>query len=143
LSGKLKHFSADEVVQHLIDVMSRWTRPHSVRCDNAKSFASALLRKLCETAKVQQHFVAPFAHQSNGQVENLNRRLEHVLRVMILDAKLGQRCLVILHFKINTKPQLCRSNALNHNDWEGKWRIGALFDNPLCQESFNLLFHLS
>jgi hypothetical protein len=41
---------------------------------------------------VQQHFVAPFAHQSNGQVENLNRRVEHVLRVMILDAKqkLGQ-----------------------------------------------------
>ena len=29
-------------------------------------------------------------HQSNGQVENLNRRVEHVLRVMILDAKLGQ-----------------------------------------------------
>jgi transposase InsO family protein len=86
----LKHSSADEVTQCLVDVMSRWTRPHSVRCDNAKCFASALLRKLCEVAKVQQHFVAPFAHQSNGQVENLNRRVEHVLRVMILDAKLGQ-----------------------------------------------------
>ena len=86
----LKHSSADEVAQCLIDVMSRWTRPHSVRCDNAKSFASSLLRKLCEAAKVQQHFVAPFAHQSNGQVENLNRRVEHVLRVMVLDARLGQ-----------------------------------------------------
>jgi transposase InsO family protein len=86
----LRNSSADEVVQCLVDVMSRWTRPHSLRCDNAKSFASALLRKLCEVAKVQQHFVSPFAHQSNGQVENLNRRVEHVLRVMILDAKLGQ-----------------------------------------------------
>jgi hypothetical protein len=32
----LKHSSADEVVQHLVDVMSRWTRPHSVRCDNVR-----------------------------------------------------------------------------------------------------------
>jgi hypothetical protein len=86
----LKHSSADEVVQHLVDVMSRWTRPHSVRCDNAKSFASSLMRKLMEAAAVQQHFVAPFAHQSNGQVENLNRRVEHVLRVMILNDKLGR-----------------------------------------------------
>jgi transposase InsO family protein len=86
----LKHSSADEVVQHLVDVMSRWTRPNSVRCDNAKSFASALMRKLMEAAAVQRHFVAPFAHQSNGQVENLNRRVEHVLRVMILNDKLGR-----------------------------------------------------
>ena len=86
----LKHSSAEEVVQCLVDVMSRWTRPHSLRCDNAKSFASALMKKLCEAAKVQRHFVAPFSHQSNGQVENLNRRVEHVLRVMILDPKLGQ-----------------------------------------------------
>ena len=86
----LKHSSADEVVQHLIDVMSRWTRPHSVRCDNAKSFASAMMRKLMEAASVQLHFVAPFAHQSNGQIENLNRRVEHVLRVMILNDKLGK-----------------------------------------------------
>ena len=86
----LRHSSADEIAQHLVDVMSRWTRPHSVRCDNAKSFASAIMRKLMEAANVQQHFVPPFAHQSNGQVENLNRRVEHVLRVMILDGKLGR-----------------------------------------------------
>ena len=86
----LKHSSAEEVVQCLLDVMSRWTRPHSMRCDNAKSFASALMSKLMAAANVRQHFVSPFAHQSNGQVENLNRRVEHVLRVMILDAKLGR-----------------------------------------------------
>ena len=85
----LKGASAEEVTQALIDVMSRWTRPHSVRCDNAKSFASAIMSKLMAVAKVHMHFTAPFSHQANGQVENLNRRVEHVLRVMILDAKLG------------------------------------------------------
>jgi hypothetical protein len=85
----LKGASAEEVTQSLIDVMSRWTRPHSVRCDNAKSFASAIMHKLMAAAKVHMHFTAPFSHQANGQVENLNRRVEHVLRVMILDAKLG------------------------------------------------------
>ena len=86
----LKRASADEVVPCLVDVMSRWTRPYSMRCDNAKSFASALMSNLLAAANVQQHFVAPFSHQSNGQVENLNRRVEHVLRVMILDPKLGK-----------------------------------------------------
>ena len=85
----LKHSSAEEVCEHLIDVMCRWTRPHSVRCDNAKSFAAALMQKLLDAAKVERHFVAPFSHQANGQVENLNRRVEHVLRTMILDPKLG------------------------------------------------------
>jgi hypothetical protein len=85
----LKHTSADEVTRCLVDVMCRWTRPHSVRCDNAKSFASALMSKLMAAVNVRQHFVAPFSHVSNGQVENLNRRVEHVLRVMILDPKLG------------------------------------------------------
>jgi hypothetical protein len=47
------------------------------------------MSKLLAAANVQQHFVAPFSHQSNGQVENLNRRVEHVLRVMILNSKLG------------------------------------------------------
>jgi hypothetical protein len=49
-----------------------------------------MMRKLMEAASVQLHFVAPFAHQSNGQIENLNRRVEHVLRVMILNDKLGK-----------------------------------------------------
>jgi hypothetical protein len=86
----LKHTSAEEVTRCLVDVMSRWTRPHSVRCDNAKSFASALMSKLMAAVNVRQHFVAPFSHVSNGQVENLNRRVEHVLRVMILNPKLGE-----------------------------------------------------
>ncbi len=47
------------------------------------------MQKLLDAAMVERHFVAPFSHQANGQVENLNRRVEHVLRAMILDPKLG------------------------------------------------------
>jgi hypothetical protein len=85
----LKRASAEEVSYSLVDVMCRWTRPHSVRCDNAKSFASFMMEKLLAAARVEPHFVAPYSHQSNGQVENANRRVEHILRQMILDAKLG------------------------------------------------------
>jgi hypothetical protein len=85
----LSRASAEEVSACLVDVMCRWTRPHSVRCDNAKSFASYMMKKLLAAAKVVPHFVAPYSHQSNGQVENANRRVEHVLRQMILDPKLG------------------------------------------------------
>jgi hypothetical protein len=85
----LKRASAEEVSACLVDVMCRWSRPHSVRCDNAKSFASFMMAKLLAAARVEAHFVAPYSHRSNGQVENANRRVEHVLRQMILDSKLG------------------------------------------------------
>jgi hypothetical protein len=48
-----------------------------------------MMQKLLAAARVEPHFVAPYSHRSNGQAENANRRVEHVLRQMILDAKLG------------------------------------------------------
>ena len=38
---------------------------------------------------MKQHFCAPYAHNSNGQVENANRRVMDILRAMILDDRLG------------------------------------------------------
>jgi hypothetical protein len=77
------------VADCLHDVLSRWSRPHSVRCDNAKSFAAAAVKFMLGMAKIDQHFVAPYAHSSNGQIENANRRVEYILRAMILEQRLG------------------------------------------------------
>jgi transposase InsO family protein len=85
----LKEASATEVTYALNDVMCRWTRPYSLRCDNAKAFTSAICRKLCEKARVQLHLIAPYAHNSNGAVENANRRVEYLLRALILEQRLG------------------------------------------------------
>jgi transposase InsO family protein len=85
----LKEASATEVTNALNDVMCRWTRPYSLRCDNAKAFTSAICRKLCEKARVQLHLVAPYAHNSNGAAENANRRVEYLLRALILEQRLG------------------------------------------------------
>ena len=85
----LKDASATEVTCALNDVMCRWTRPHSLRCDNAKAFTSAVCRKLCEKARVALHLIAPYAHNSNGIVENANRRVEYLLRALILEQRLG------------------------------------------------------
>jgi hypothetical protein len=85
----LKEASAAEVAIALNDVMCRWTRPHSLRCDNAKAFTAAVCKKLCEKARVELHFIAPYAHNSNGAVENANRRVEYLLRALILDQRLG------------------------------------------------------
>lgn len=85
----LKEASAVEVTCALNDVMCRWTRPHSLRCDNAKAFTAAICRKLCEKARVSLHLIAPYAHNSNGAVENANRRVEYLLRALILEQRLG------------------------------------------------------
>ena len=85
----IKKASAEVITTCLHDVLCRWGRPYQVRCDNAKAFAAAVTTQLLKRAKVKQHFTAPYSHNSNGQVENANRRVMEVLRAMILDDRLG------------------------------------------------------
>jgi hypothetical protein len=85
----LKKASAEAVTTCLHDVLCRWGRPYQVRCDNAKAFAASVTKQLLKRAKVKQHFTAPYSHNSNGQVENANRRVMEILRAMILDDRLG------------------------------------------------------
>jgi transposase InsO family protein len=85
----LKQANAISVVECLNDVLCRWGRAHEVRCDNAKAFTSAVVKALLDRAKVKQHLTAPYSHQSNGQVENCNRRVMEILRAMIIDDRLG------------------------------------------------------
>ena len=85
----LRKAAVQDVAECLHDVLQRWTRPNSVRCDNAKSFTAAAVREMLRMAKIEQHLVAPYSHVSNGQVENANRRVEYILRAMILDQRLG------------------------------------------------------
>jgi transposase InsO family protein len=85
----LKQANASSVLECLNDVLCRWGKPHELRCDNAKAFTSAVVKALLKRIKVKQHLTAPYSHQSNGQVENCNRRVMDVLRAMILDDRLG------------------------------------------------------
>jgi len=85
----LKQANASSVVECLNDVLCRWGRAHEVRCDNAKAFTSAVVKALLKRARVKQHLTAPYSHQSNGQVENCNRRVMEILRAMIMDDRLG------------------------------------------------------
>jgi transposase InsO family protein len=85
----LKKASAEAVTTCLHDVLCRWGRPYQVRCDNAKAFAASVTKQLLKRAKVKQHFTTPYSHNSNGQVENANRRVMEILRAMILDDRLG------------------------------------------------------
>ena len=85
----LKQANATEVFQALNDVLCRWGTPHELRCDNAKAFTSAIVKALLGRSHVKQHLTAPYSHQSNGQVENCNRRVMEILRSLVLDDRLG------------------------------------------------------
>jgi transposase InsO family protein len=85
----LKQANASEVFQSLYEVLCRWGTPHELRCDNAKAFTSAMIKALLRRSHVKQHLTAPYSHQSNGQVENCNRRVMDILRAMVLDDRLG------------------------------------------------------
>jgi transposase InsO family protein len=85
----LKQANASEVFQCLNDVLCRWGSPHELRCDNAKAFTSAMTKALLARSGVKMHLTAPYSHQSNGQVENCNRRVMDILRSLVLDDRLG------------------------------------------------------
>jgi len=85
----IKKASAETVAAALHDVLCRYGRPHEVRHDNAKQFTAGVVARLLRLAKIKQHTTAPYSHWSNGQVERANRRVMEVLRVMILDGRLG------------------------------------------------------
>lgn len=81
--------NAASVLECLVDVLCRWGRAAELRCDNAKAFTGAMVTALLKRCRVALHLTAPYSHQSNGQVENCNRRVMDVLRAMILDDRLG------------------------------------------------------
>jgi transposase InsO family protein len=85
----LKQANAAEVFQALNDVLCRWGTPHELRCDNAKAFTSSMVKALLGRSHVKQHLTAPYSHQSNGQVENCNRRVMDILRCLVMDDRLG------------------------------------------------------
>jgi transposase InsO family protein len=85
----LKQANAPSVLECLVDVLTRWGRAAELRCDNAKAFTSAMVSALLKRIKVRQHLTAPYSHQSNGQIENCNRRVMDILRAMVLDDRLG------------------------------------------------------
>ena len=85
----LKQANAQEVFQALNDVLCRWGTPHELRCDNAKAFTSSMVKALLGRSHVKQHLTSAYSHQSNGQVENCNRRVMDILRSLVLDDRLG------------------------------------------------------
>jgi len=85
----LSRGDAESVAISLHDVLSRWGRPLEVCCDNARAFSSSVVSSLLKMARIESHLVAPYSHNSNGQVENCNRRVNQVLRALVLDDYLG------------------------------------------------------
>lgn len=85
----LKQANSSEVFQCLYDVLCRWGTPYELRCDNAKAFTSFIVKALLARSRVKMHLTAPYSHQSNGQVENCNRRVMDILRALVLDDRLG------------------------------------------------------
>jgi hypothetical protein len=48
-----------------------------------------MVKALLSRSHVKQHLTAAYSHQSNGQVENCNRRVMDILRALVIDDRLG------------------------------------------------------
>jgi len=73
----------EEVIKFLTEVISRHGPPEIIVTDNGSSFASDITKMMIDLYGSWVHFVSPHHPESNGMIENRNREVEKILRLLI------------------------------------------------------------
>lgn len=102
----LQGMQATGVAQALMQLFAQVGLPREVITDRDKPFTSGVLRALCSSPGITQHFTSIYHPQSDGLVEQLNKTLKAMIR------KVAQRhpnqwdlCLNALLFAIRETSQ--------------------------------------
>jgi len=85
----LKQGDAASVAECLYAVYCRYGRPVRLRCDGAKAFHGAVLRRLNQWLGVQDHVTLAYSPFQNGQSERTNQEISRHLRAMVLGDTAG------------------------------------------------------
>jgi len=73
----------EEVIKFLTEVISRHGPPEIIVTDNGSSFAADITKMMIDLYGSWVHFVSPHHPESNGMIENRNREVEKILRLLV------------------------------------------------------------
>ena len=79
----MKHATAQECAEALLDIFSRNGVPMSLLSDQGAQFMGVLMKRLCERLGIRQIRTTPYHPQSNGSVERMHGTLVPMLRKLV------------------------------------------------------------
>ena len=84
---------SEEVIKFLTDVISRHGPPEIIITDNGSSFISDITKMMIDLYGTWIHYVSPHHPESNGMIENRNREIGKILRLLINNEQEWDECL--------------------------------------------------
>jgi len=73
----------EKVIKFLTEVILGHGPPEVIVTDNGSSFATDITKMMIDLYGSWVHFVSPHHPESNGMIENRNREVEKILRLLI------------------------------------------------------------
>lgn len=94
--------TSEEVILFLTEVFSRHGPPEIIITDNGSSFISEITKMMVDLYGSWIHFVTPHHPQSNGMIENRNREIGKMLRLLIENEQEWDECLPSVLWALRT-----------------------------------------
>ena len=79
----VSNIKSEEVIKFLIEVITRHGPPEIIVTDNGSSFISDITKMMIDLYGSWVHFVSPHHPESNGMIENRNREIGKILRLLV------------------------------------------------------------
>ena len=79
----IPNMKTDEVIKFLIEVITRHGPPEIIVTDNGSSFIADVTKMMIDLYGSWVHFVTPHHPQSNGMIENRNKEIGKILRLLV------------------------------------------------------------
>jgi len=79
----ISNIKSEEVMKFLTEVISRHGPPEIIVTDNGSSFISDITKMMIDLYGSWVHFISPHHPESNGMIENRNREIGKILRLLI------------------------------------------------------------
>lgn len=93
---------SEQVIKFLTEVIARHGPPEIIITDNGSSFISDITKMMIDLYGSWVHFTAPHHPQSNGMIENRNREIGKILRLLITEEQEWDECLPSVLWALRT-----------------------------------------
>jgi len=98
----IPNIKSEEVIKFLTEVFSRHGPPELIITDNGSSFFSDITKMMVDLYGSWIHFVTPHHPQSNGMIENRNKEIGKMLRLLIENEQEWDECLPSVLWALRT-----------------------------------------
>ena len=79
----IPNMKSEEVIKFLVEIFTRHGPPEIIITDNGSSFISEVTKMMIDLYGSWVHYVSPYHPESNGMIENRNREIGKLLRLLV------------------------------------------------------------